>query len=1305
MSTPPTAQPGGRPSSRGAARPDDGSPGAALAPYVPRILDDWLRYTPDLRYRRIPGTAVFADISGFTDLTERLSARGKIGAEEMGETLNAIFDAVLSPAYDFGAGLLKWGGDAVLLLFEDELHASRACRAAVEMQAAIRRSGRITSSVGPVRLQMSIGVHTGAFDFLLVGAEHGELVVTGPGATTVTAMEKAADANEIMGSAATVEALTDVGKGSLYVAKGPGFLLSSAPAAPTLPSRTQRPVSGVPYHAVLPPPVCDHLLAAVSEPEHRHVAVGFVEFSGVDRLVAEGRTEELTEAVAAVVDKAQVAAADHEVTFLATDVNGDGGKVILVAGVPRTAGDDEGRLLAAVRRVVGSCGPLPLRGGVHCGRVFAGDFGPSYRRTYSVVGDCVNLAARLMAKAQPGQVLATGTVLERSRTTFHTVAVPPFRVKGKRAEIHAFDVGDPSGAAPDVRPQIASGGHRDLLPFVGREDELEVLVAATAGLGDGAGAVVDLVGPAGIGKSRLLTELVDRTGIRTLWTDGDVGGTATPYLPFARLFRMSLGFEPSADSDAERGALRARLEDLVEHLAPALRPWLPLIGMVAGVELPWTAEIEATHPDQRKVKLEEVTSQALAAVLTEPTVLVFNDLHFMDEASVSLLRRLAGDASGRPWLLVTTRRPHQHSVVLEAPAAIVLELHPLDDAAAERLLVAAADDAPLAPHRMAAMAERAAGNPLFLRELAAGAKDLGDSDAIPESIEGIIAARIDRLHPMQRRLLRSASVLGMTVDTDVLAELIGDEARPAVHSAREWDQLAEFVRQVDDGRVQFVHHLVREVAYEGLPFRRRATLHGRAAELLQRSAHDLETVADPLSMHCLAAGYFEGAWSYGRLAGERARARFANVDAATCYGRALVAAPHLRLARGELAEIHETLGDIHFDLGEFERAEASFRRARGQRSLGPVWTARLALKVATSRDSAGRFVGALRWLTQAENSLVGLEDADARAMAGRIAARRARVRYLQGRYREAVRWAQHAIAEAGPAGDERTQAQALELIAVSAVALGQADELSKAYEALEIYERLEDLSGQARAHSCIGVGCHFVGRWDEALEHYTSAEEAYERAGLRWGAVTALANRGEVFIDQGRIEEATYVLEAAMTVWQGVRAEPEIAFGNSLLGRIAALSGRFDEAFERLESARRHCAEQGEGMELLIVDSLTAEALLLAGRADEAADLARATIAQSVKAGATSTTLPMLHRVLGLALERLGRHGDAVAALRTSLDIARRRDARHEIAFTLGALLGVDRSAGEVEAAQWRREQEELSASLGILGAGAGTIR
>ena len=198
-----------------------------LRPFVAGFVVDWLRETPDQRHRVAHGTLVFVDISGFTRLTERLASKGKIGAEEMSDILDVTFAALLAVAYDHGAWLVKWGGDAVLLLFEGEQHAERACTAAHEMRLTMRRIGRLQTSVGEITLRVSIGVHTGDFDFYLVGSLHHELLISGPAASQTVAMETTADAGEIVVSATTAAALRSRNIGA---AKGDGFLRRARPA-------------------------------------------------------------------------------------------------------------------------------------------------------------------------------------------------------------------------------------------------------------------------------------------------------------------------------------------------------------------------------------------------------------------------------------------------------------------------------------------------------------------------------------------------------------------------------------------------------------------------------------------------------------------------------------------------------------------------------------------------------------------------------------------------------------------------------------------------------------------------------------------------------------------------------------------------------------------------------------------------------------------------------------------------------------------------------------------------------------------
>ncbi len=210
----------------------DGLGDGLLGPYVPTFIAEWLRERPEERHRSVDCTLVFADISGFTRMTEMLADRGKAGAEEMAGLINSTFEPLLEAAYAYGAGLIKWGGDATLLLFHGEQHASRACRAAAEMQRVMRRLGTRQTSRGPLRLRMSIGASTGPCDFFLVGhPDHRELLVLGPVATVLTQMEQVAEAGQIVISDATADALVRAGERAPTTRAGDGWLLRRTPAA------------------------------------------------------------------------------------------------------------------------------------------------------------------------------------------------------------------------------------------------------------------------------------------------------------------------------------------------------------------------------------------------------------------------------------------------------------------------------------------------------------------------------------------------------------------------------------------------------------------------------------------------------------------------------------------------------------------------------------------------------------------------------------------------------------------------------------------------------------------------------------------------------------------------------------------------------------------------------------------------------------------------------------------------------------------------------------------------------------------
>jgi class 3 adenylate cyclase/tetratricopeptide (TPR) repeat protein len=1244
-----------------------------LRPFVPGFVSDWLRDFPAERHRGVEGSLAFVDISGFTRLTERLAARGKAGAEEMSDLLDATFGDLLAVAYAYGAWLVKWGGDAVLLLFQDDGHAARACTAAAEMRRTMQRIGALRTSVGPVRLRMSVGVHTGSFDFFLVGSLHRELIITGPAATMTARMEGIAEAGEIVVSPETAR-LLDVRV--LGAAKDDGILLARSPNS-SQHDAVSRPRADADLASCLPSLTRDHLLAGSGDGEHRHVAVSFVQFCGVDDYLAGHGAQATAVAVDALIRSAQEAAARHGVTFWETDINTDGGKVMLVAGAPVGHDDDEDRMLATVREIADAAGPLPVRIGVNNGRVFAIEFGPSYRRTYSVKGDAVNLAARLLGKARFGDILATEALLARSRGGFDAEPLEPFMVKGKTHPVRAFRV----GAARWVDVAHASA---DEAPLVGRQAEMAALGQGWESARRSAGRAVAIVGEAGLGKSRLVRDAVAAAGAdRCLVVRGDEYHQTTAYAPFRRLLREAMGL----GDDADPGDVVTALRRVVEGAAGDLQAWLPLAAAVLGVSVPETPQTAALDEQFRKDRQEHSTVALLRALLAQPTILVFEDAHLMDDASRDLLQRIATQIGSTPWLVVVSTRDASM-----APAeAERLDLTPLNSNESLQAIAAMTEEAPLPPHVSAALVERANGNPLFLVELVQAVRESGGTIELPGSIEAIVTAQIDALASPDRTLLRAAAVLGASADLDVLAAVLAADGGRVDDAAVQ--RLTRFV-DVEEGSVRFRHALVRETAYEGLPFSRRRTLHERAATLLEQQAGPrAEDIGDVLSLHYFNAQRYEPAFRYARAAAQQAQALSAPAEAAELYQRALNSVRHLPDADRKSASVWIGLGEARFRLGDLAGASAAYRSARKGLATDPVQLAGMQFKVAQVTDRMGLHDQALRWLSRARRLLEASDGEAAARLRADIAAQYALVRHFQGREHDAVRWCHRAIDEAQRCGNRHAEAAASLYLDVIETLLGRGDGTA-ARQALTIWRELGDSWQEARTHNQLGIRAYYAGRWDEALGHYQRARDAAGRAGGVWMAAAGAINIAEILSDQGRLVEAQPLLTDALAVWRASGAPTSIAFARSYLGRVAARAGRHDEAMAYYAQAREGFVGDGEHAEVLETDARIAECLVLQGRSAAALEAADVAIQRAAGLAGSGAQLPLLHRVRGLALAQLGDLGRSRAALVESLRIARSRDALHEVAWTLDAL--IQTTAGDAEP-DWVRERDALVERLGMV--------
>jgi class 3 adenylate cyclase/tetratricopeptide (TPR) repeat protein len=1201
----------------------------------------------------LEGTMVFADVSGFTKLSERLARTGKEGAEHLVDAINACFSALLGNAYARGGSLLKFGGDAMLLWFEGEEHVLRACAAAVEMRRTLREVGRIRAGGSEVVLRMSVGVHSGSYGMFLVGGSHRELLIGGGGATTVVAMEGLASAGQILVSADTGSALPPACLGAEL---GSGIVLARAPAPREwTPSNGFALPSDEAMARTLSTMVRAHVLDAHAPPEHRTASIAFLQFRGLDDMIEQQGPAVTGERLDRLVRIVQDACDRYEVCFLDSDISSDGGKIRLSAGAPRVVGDDEERMLLALRETIDADLPMPVQVGVNRGPVFTGEVGPAFRRWYAVMGDTVNLAARLMGKAPAGHVYAARDVLRYAKTRFEERALEPFSVKGKSRPVQAWDVGSPIRAALEERTRPTS-------PLVGRDRELELLRRAIDNARRAAGGVVELVGETGSGKSRLLGEALELgAGMRVLHATCEVFTRDTPYSTWRDLLRQLLG----AGWDVPERAVLTRLREEIEGTQPDLLPWLALIAIVLDIDVPSSKEVEQLAADSRVAKLHEVVLRFLGRALVVPTIVEVEHAHLMDAASAALFGALARELASSAWLVLLTRRDATGGLTLPDDVRERMDLGPLSQEDVQAIALATPEAERLPPHVVELAVERSGGSPEFLLDLLAAAA-AGNRDELPESVGAATMARIDALDPVDGAVVRRAAVLGLTFHPRRLADVMSRDM--ALPEEGFWDRLSAVFAREPDGHVRFTRPALQEAAYASLPFKLRRELH-KAVGLRLEHDQGRELDADPavLSHHFSLAGDHARAYRYAMAAAERATERYSHADAARLYRRAIDAgrADGSGGSAGSLAEAWEALAAALRNTGEPVAATRALTEARRLLRDEPLAQARLCDLHAEVAKRSEALTAAVRWLMRGFRCIEGLDDAQARAARARMRSRLGGIRNGQGRWSEAIKVCQQAISEAESVGELRALAQACYALDWALVESGRPAEATHSWRALEIYEELSDPENESGVLNNLGMFAYYAGRWDDAVTFYRRAAECSERAGKPADAAYTDCNIGEILSDQGHLDDAEIYLQRARRVWSATQEWWGVAFADALLGRLTMRRGDYQGAIAILEHALADMRRlRMEGYAELI-EALIAEAEAVGGDALDGLDRA----SRALKAN--DRLRPLLTRAAGIALARMGQREAAIRELAHSLRTARDRSAEYDLAAAIDAMAAV----------------------------------
>jgi class 3 adenylate cyclase/tetratricopeptide (TPR) repeat protein len=880
-----------------------------------------------------------------------------------------------------------------------------------------------------------------------------------------------------------------------------------------------------------PKPVAADILTSkrALEGERKHVTVLFADLKSSMELLADQDPEEARRILDPVLEFMMEAV--HRYGGTVNQVMGDG--IMALFGAP-TAQEDHAvracyaalRMQESVKRyaeqlVARGGKPIQIRTGLNSGEVVVRAIGSDLHTDYTAVGQAAHLAARMEQIAQPGMVVLTSSTLSMAEDFIRVRSLGPTSVKGLSELVEIYELLEVEVMPSRFRAHMAARG---LTKFVGRTSEMSLLQQALDVARSGRGQIVAVAGEPGVGKSRLFWEFVHshRTHGCSVVESASVSyGKSTMYLPVVELIHNY--FEIERHDDA--GRIRSKLVDKLVARGHELQPGLTALLTLLDVPVD-DARWMGLDPAQRRQQILETLKRLLIREsLIQPLLVVFDDLHWIDEETQAMLDALVESLPTTRLLLLVNYRPEYRHTWAGKTYYQQLSIGALPAASAEELLEAIlGDDESLDPVKRL-LIERTEGNPFFLGESVRTLVETGvltgelgryrvarmpDSLQIPPTVRAIVAARIDRLSPAARTLLQSAAAIGKDVSLEILRAVVDETDETLITGLAEL-QTGEFVYQTGvfvAPQFAFHHALTHEVAYGTLLQTQRQTLHARIVVAIEGLYKErLQEHVEQLADHAMRGQLWERALVWLRAASAKAFARSAHRTAVDYLAQALVA-----LTRLPQSEDRIRLGiDIRFDLrnslfaiGDHGRAGEFLREAEElARQIGdPRREAWAACYFMVNALLSGNSARTLQYGRRALTLGVRLSEPALTVVAN---LGMGQAQHALGQYREAITSLSVSLEVLNPV----TRLQRFGMNSPPAIACmtwlawchaerGEFSEgRARAEEGLQIAEEVNDAWGRASGHLGLGLVHLRQGRFQTSVDWLGRGLKISETFGLR----------------------------------------------------------------------------------------------------------------------------------------------------------------------------------------------------------------
>jgi adenylate cyclase len=1078
------------------------------------------------------GSAIFADISGFTPLTEKLTHMHgpRRGVDTLSRLLNEVYSDLIERVEQFGGSIISFAGDSITGWFAEagpDSASLRAATCATEMQSAMSAFQD---------LSLKVAITTGPARRFLVGSPEIQLLDTLAGKTVMrlAKAERLARKGEIVLDQATCDALganAKLGEARLDEITSEQFNVLERLARAAEPW----PIPAWNEAALPPETLRPWLLPSVYQIEQNNLSAFltelrpavplFLNFSGIDYdndADAEDRLDSFVSHVQTVVTK-------YEGSALQLVIGDKGSYIYAVFGAPVAHEDDAKRAVFAaleLRRLPDELAYIQSpQIGISLGTLRVGAYGSATRRTYAVLGEDVNVAARLMAKAASDEILITGRVQLEVREAFALEPREPLFMKGLAEPQPVFSV---TGISQHRATRLPEPEYR--LPMVGRQTELALVEEKLALALQGKGQVIGITAEAGMGKSRLVAEIIRLARKRGFTGYGGAcqsSGVNTPYLVWRTIWQAFFDL----DLEMPQRKLMRWLENDLEELAPKRLEALPLLEQVLGIPLPENEFTRALEPQDRKGALEVLLEECLkTSALETPLLVVLEDLHWIDPLSQELLDTLSRASEALPVCFVTAYRPPDPSGwrvprVEKLPYFTRIELSDLTASDAEQLVRAKL--AQLFPERSGGLPKnlvkelmaKSQGNPFFIEELLNYLHDRGldpynpdsfKSLELPASLQTLILSRIDQLTEPQKVTLRVASVIGRMIPFSWLHgyyPALGEETVVKGHlSELSKVDLTPLDTPEPELAYIFKHIVTQEVAYESLSYHTRAKLHEMLAHYLE-AVHSNHPPLDVLAFHYSRAENPAKKREYLVKAGEAAQNAFSNETALDYYRQALQVSP----APEQRIDLNLKIGVILQLIGEWDQAKSHYEtglRIAEEHGFQEKIIA-CQIKLAVWLNLRGGFQEALRKLEDTHqlarqiNERAGMCDALIEF---------GNAYWRLGKFDIALQNAKQGLELAREIGDRKREGEALFFMGTIS---GQQSRYAESHtyfeESLAIARELNDTRRVAAALMNDGTNYYQLGNYQAARDRIENGLATYREMGDKRGTTIALNNLGNIF--------------------------------------------------------------------------------------------------------------------------------------------------------------------------------------------------